>query len=529
MKRESGLKPVLDWLDHRLGHRAILHHLLEEKLPAGTGWWFTLGSVLLFTLSVQILSGILLALFYAATPDHAWDTVRYITTEVRGGSVLRGLHHWGASIIVVAALLHLIRVVAFGSYRKPREANWIVGLLLLQVILAFGLTGYLLPWDQRAYWATTVTINIAKLTPLAGDAAAALMRGGEDIGALTLTRWYAVHVLVLPPALALLTIAHLYLMRRHGISGPITEQKGEPRPFFPYQAARDITMALLVGALLAALAWKGAPALEPPADPSSSDYIPRPEWYFLGLFQLLKYFPGKLEVIGALVVPGVVMTLLAALPWLDRGRTRRWRDRPVVLTAFVGGLAALVTLTTLGARDKPPSVDGGWTMQEQAGAMLVSDGPRCARCHSAEAGLAPPVQAGLIRQNANWLANHVADPEVIAAGVRQPPPTNQGDNKAMLAALARLRSGPAPVLPPEERLAVSLFSRHCYSCHIIGGAGGDEGPKLTNVGKKLDAATIAARIGNPKSVSADAEMPAFGDKLSPAEIAALAAWLAGHK
>ena len=524
------MKPILDWLDHRVGHRAILFYLLEEKLPSGTGWWFTLGSVLLFTLGVQILTGILLALFYAATPDHAWDSVRYVTTQVLGGSFLRGLHHWGASVIVVAALVHMIRVVAFGSYRKPREVNWVVGLLLLQVILAFGLTGYLLPWDQRAYWATTVMINIAKLTPMVGDIAQSLMRGGEDIGALTLTRWYAVHVLVLPPLLAILTIAHLYLMRRHGISGPITEQKGAPKAFYPYQAARDITMALLVGALLAALAWKGAPALEPPADPSSSNYIPRPEWYFLGLFQLLKYFPGKLEVIGALVVPGVVMTLLGALPWLDHGRTRRWRDRPVVLTAFIGGLAALVTLTTLGAMDRPAASEvAQWTMQEQAGAMLISDSPRCVRCHAAGATIAGAIQAGSIRQNDNWLAGHIADPEVIAPGVRQPPPTNVGDNKAILAALARLRSGPAPVLAAEERQAVSLFSRNCYACHTIAGAGGDEGPKLTTIGKKLDAATIAARITNPKSVSADAEMPAFGDKLSAAEINALAAWLAAHK
>ncbi len=521
---------LLNWLDNRVGHRAILHHLLDEKLPAGTGWWFTLGSVLLFTLSVQTLTGILLALFYAPTPDHAWDTVRYISTMVRGGSVLRGLHHWGASVIVVAAVVHMIRVVGFGSYRKPREANWIIGLLLLQVILAFGLTGYLLPWDQRAYWATTVTINIAKLTPFAGEATAALMRGGAEIGALTLTRWYAVHVLVLPALLVILTAAHLHLMRRHGISGPVTERKAPQFSFFPHQAARDITMAILVGMLLAVLAWKGAPALEPPADPSSSDYIPRPEWYFLGLFQLLKYFPGKLEVIGALVVPGVVMTLLAALPWLDRGVSRRWRDRRVVLTAFAGGLVALVTLTTLGALDKQATAPAGmWTLQEQAGAMMITEGPRCARCHSAEANIAAPIRAGAIRQSENWLAAHVADPEMIAAGIRQPPATAESDNKAMMAALSRLRSGPAPELPAAEGQAVSLFSRHCFACHTLDGAGGNQGPNLAGVGRRFNIASIAARITEPLTVKPDAEMPAFGDKMSTAEINALAAWLANHK
>ena len=189
-------------------------------------------------------------------------------------------------------MLHLVRVVFFGSYRKPRELNWIVGLLLLQVILAFGLTGYLLPWDQRAYWATVVTINIARLTPVLGDVVAAVLQGGAEVGALTLTRWYAVHVMVLPAVLVGLVVVHLYLMRRHGISGPVTPRIGSSQMFFPHQAARDLTMAVAGGVLLAALAWRGAPALEPPADPTSSDYIPRPEWYFLGLFQLLKYFPG---------------------------------------------------------------------------------------------------------------------------------------------------------------------------------------------------------------------------------------------
>ena len=182
---------VAAWLNERAGLLDIRRYLLDEPLPPGTGWWFTLGSLLLFGLSLQVITGILLALYYAPTPDHAWDSVRFITTSVRGGSFLRGLHHWGATIVVVAAVVHLIRVVLFASYRKSRELNWLIGLALLGIIFAFGLTGYLLPWDQRAYWATVVTINISKLTPVAGELVAALLRGGEDVGALTLTRWYA--------------------------------------------------------------------------------------------------------------------------------------------------------------------------------------------------------------------------------------------------------------------------------------------------------------------------------------------------
>lgn len=409
--------------------KSLLRKLLDEKLPPGTTWAFTLGSVLLFTLTVQFATGVLLGLYYAPTPDHAWDSVRYISTEVRAGSFLRGLHHWGSSIIVVASILHLSRVVLFGSYKRPREANWIVGLLLLQIILAFGLTGYLLPWDQRAFWATTVTINIAKLTPVAGDAVAALMRGGAEIGALTLTRWYAVHVLVLPMLLVLLTAVHLYLMRRNHISGPVTPRPGPSESFFPQQAARDLAMAVIVGALMAVLAWKMAPTLEAPADPASSDYMPRPEWYFLGLFQLLKYFPGRLEVIGALVVPGAVMTLLALLPWLDRGPSRRWRDRRVVLTAFVGGLVAAVALTVLGAKDSPASavVSGQWSMAgvraaDAAAIKLVNK--ECRSCHTID-GVGkregPELKNIASKYDLTKLVQRITDPTPLMPEAEMPP------------------------------------------------------------------------------------------------------------
>ncbi|HEX5069639.1 MAG TPA: cytochrome b N-terminal domain-containing protein [Vicinamibacterales bacterium] len=522
---------LIDWFDDRTGFRNLRHHALDEPLPAGTGWWFTLGSVLLFTLAVQVLTGICLALFYAPTPDHAWDSVKYITDAVRGGSFLRGLHHWGASIIVVAALLHMVRVVFFGSYRKPREVNWIVGLVLLNVILAFGLTGYLLPWDQRAYWATVVAINISRLTPGGGEFVASLLRGGADIGALTLTRWYAIHVMVLPLLLGVLIAAHLYLMRRQGISGPVRPQPGPSRMFFPYQAARDLTMAVVVGVLLAVLAWKGAPALEPPADPTSSDYIPRPEWYFLGLFQLLKYFPGRWEVVGALFIPGLAMGALALLPWLDRGRSREARQRLGILVPFTAGLAIVVTLTTLGARDMPKAGGADWNIQEIGGAAMIGTSDRCTRCHRPD-GLAAPIQPGHISKPADWVEMHVADPEVIAAGVREAPQgsgTAQAETKAMIAAVARLRSGPPPALDEGTRRVYTEFARHCVSCHMVDGAGGKDGPDLSHAGLKLTAATIEQRIIDPKSVKPDSDMPAFGDKITPEDIRAIANWLASRR
>jgi len=519
---------IADWLDHRTGFRGLRRHLLDEPLPAGTGWWFTLGSLLLFGLAVQAVTGVALALYYAPTPDHAWDSVRFISTEVRGGAFLRGLHHWGASLVVVAAILHLVRVVFFGSYRKPREGNWIVGLVLLHVILGLGLTGYLLPWDQRAYWATVVAINMARLTPIAGDWIAAALSGGADIGALTLTRWYALHVLVLPAALVALVVVHLYLMRRHGISGPVKPRPGRAQMFFPDQAARDLTVAIAAGVLLAVMAWRGAPALEPPADPTSGDYIPRPDWYFLGLFQLLKYFPGRLEVIGALVIPGLAMLFLALLPWLDRGRTREGRRRLTVLVPFTAGLAMMATLTTMGALDRPRRQEGAWNIREIAGASLVASSDRCTRCHGPDR-LAQAIEPGRIGKPQDWLDMHVADPEVIAPGIREPPDANQSETAAIRAALARLRSTTPPAVDAATTRLYVNFNRFCMNCHVMDGVGGTDGPELTHAGRKLDVVTIELRIIDPLTIQPDAEMPAFGARIPADDIRALAHWLAGKK
>ena len=159
---------AFEWLQSRTGFRGARHALLDEQLPPGTGWFFTLGSVLLALLGVQLLTGAFLTLYYAPTPDHAYDSIRFIISTAPG-RIVRGLHHYGSSFIVVAVVLHMLRVIAFGSYKPPREATWLSGLALFGLVLAFSLTGYLLPWDQRAYWATVVTINIAKLTPLGGE------------------------------------------------------------------------------------------------------------------------------------------------------------------------------------------------------------------------------------------------------------------------------------------------------------------------------------------------------------------------
>ncbi len=523
------MKRFLDWVHARTGYRAAAHVMLDEPLPPGTGWFFTLGSVLLGLLSIQLLTGAFLTLYYAATPDHAYDSVRFINS-LSTGRVVRGLHHYGASFIVVALALHMLRVIAFGSYKPPREVTWLSGLALFALILGFSLTGYLLPWDQRAYWATVVTINVSKLTPFAGEIVAGVLRGGSTIGALTLTRWYSAHVIFLPAALILLIVAHLVLMRRQGISGPVRPRAGAPSPFFPSQAARDVTMVLLVTLLLAAWAWRGAPPLEGPADPTDATYIPRPEWYFLGLFQLLKYFPGKWEVVGAMVVPGIAAGFLALLPWIDRGPDRDPRTRRLVVSAVAMLVAAVATLTTLGWRDRPASAASSetWSLREIGGRAFAQK-LNCARCHS-ETGAADPLEDAPSTRGPEWIAGHIADPEVIAPGLREPPTVvHEREAAAVVAYVRRASRERYPGYPASVETTGAIYARYCVGCHTIDGDGGTDGPDLTAIGSKHDAATLRRWIEDPELVDPDAEMPSFGDRLSAEQLDTIAGYLASRR
>ena len=214
---------LLTWLAERTGLDRVWRVLFGRHVPEITGpvaWLYTLGSAALFVFVIQVVTGSLLAMNYVPSPDHAYDSVRFIDEQVTCGRVIRGCHHWGASLMVVLVALHMLRVYVMGAYKYPREATWMAGVLLFLLVLAFGFTGYLLPWDQKAYWATAVGTNIAGQMPGLGPMLVKLLRGGEDMGAATLTRFYALHVLILPIVTALLIIGHLFLVIWHGISEP---------------------------------------------------------------------------------------------------------------------------------------------------------------------------------------------------------------------------------------------------------------------------------------------------------------------
>lgn len=210
---------ISNWLEERMGWRQVWEGIFLRNIPK-TNWLFTLGSATLFIALNQAITGILLTIYYVPTPDHAYDSVQFITTEVTAGWLIRGLHHWGASAMVIVTVLHMLRVILHGAYKFPREVTWFTGVFLLIIVIGFGFTGYLLPWDQKAFWATIVGTKIAEVTPFVGESLLRIMRGGPELSAVTLARFFGVHVWFLPAALLALAGVHLYLIIRIGISAP---------------------------------------------------------------------------------------------------------------------------------------------------------------------------------------------------------------------------------------------------------------------------------------------------------------------
>jgi ubiquinol-cytochrome c reductase cytochrome b subunit len=313
------IRSFLGWLDDRTGWKGILHEALFERVPGGARWRYVWGSTLTFTFLIQILTGFALWAAYSPSSQSAWESVFYIQHEMWGGWLVRGIHHYAAQAMNILLIIHLAQVMIDGAYRAPREVNFWFGVLMLLVVLALSLTGYLLPWDQKGYWATRVATNIVGATPLVGPQLQQLLIGGADYGHHTLTRFFALHAGVLPATLVVLTVAHILLFRRHGIKAK--EPFRKPDAFFwPDQLLRDVVVILVVMvAILGLVLCLGTP-LDAPADPSEPFSAARPEWYFLFLFQFLKYFPGETEILGAIVIPSAVMLVIFLMPLIGRWR-----------------------------------------------------------------------------------------------------------------------------------------------------------------------------------------------------------------
>lgn len=399
---------LFQWIDERVDLKSLRRTLLDREVPGELTWWHTLGSATLTVFVVQIVTGVVLAMYYAPSPDHAYDSIRYLERSVVSGALVRGIHHWGASAMVVLVFAHMIRVFTMGAYKYPRELNWVLGVVLLAVVLGFGFTGYLLPWDQKAYWATQVGTNIAGTTPVVGSAAVKLLRGGGQLGAATLARFFALHVLVLPLMLGGVILLHLTLVIRQGIAPRtgVLETDAPPRTddetypayykknysaskragvrFWPDIIAKDLVVGAVVTLMLVLLAQFAGSGLEAPADPTDTAYIPRPEWYFLPFFQLLKVVPGSMESAVAVGVPTALFIALLMLPFFDRRSTRALTHRPVAAFALVGVLGGSGFLLGASMREMTPNapeVGRPLSSAERSGRALFKR-QQCGSCHA---------------------------------------------------------------------------------------------------------------------------------------------------
>lgn len=339
------VRSLSDWFENRTGVRSLVSAALYEPVPGGARWRYVWGSTLVTAFVTQVITGVFLWMAYSPSTQTAWESVFYIQYEMTGGWLLRGIHHFMAQAMVVLLAIHFLQVVWDGAYRAPRELNFVLGLVLMLIVLGLALTGYLLPWDQKGYWATTVGTNLAGQAPVVGADLRKLAIGGSDYGHQTLTRFFALHAGVLPGLLVVFLAMHIALFRRHGLHAkqPITRPTSM---FWPDQVLKDSVAALGVLAAVLGLAvyFHGA-ELTAPADPANPYNAARPEWYFLFLFQFLKWFPGALEVWGAFIIPGLVMLVLFAMPWI--GRSRAGHVFNVGMLCVLLGGAALLTVQAL--------------------------------------------------------------------------------------------------------------------------------------------------------------------------------------
>jgi ubiquinol-cytochrome c reductase cytochrome b subunit len=597
------MKQVFAWLEQRLGVIGVARALLFHAIPGGARWRHVWGSAVLFAFAVQAVTGFFLWTNYSSSAQTAWESVYYIQHEMKGGWLLRGLHHYFAQAFVVLLVAHLVQMVIFRAYRAPRELNFWIALLLLPLAVGMSVTGWLLPFDQHGFWAARVPLNLLAATPVIGPFALKVLIGGSDFGHLTITRFLALHAGLLPVCITFLLALWVYLPRKGAAKdgGGADEAATKPAvPWWPDQALRDavVCLAVLIGVLFLILRpWLlhgGEPgaALGAPADPSETYSAARPEWFFLFLFQFLKYFPGTSEIIGAMIIPGLVFTVFLLMPFIAK-----WRFGHRFNVLFVGALlAGAVVLTWLAVEEdrndptyraavaeahraarRAPVLAGGPGGIPTTGAITLVrndaylQGPRlfakhCANCHRYDGhdalGRVPkdPPSAPDLKGFASreWIAG-LLDPAKVdspqyfggtkfkngkmsrfvkneIAGFNDTDKENLRKIILALSAQANLKSqrdlDKRDLRLIKEGDKLFLGDIGCGDCHRYGSAPEESsGPSLVGYGSR---AWLIAFISNPSHIrfygKRNDRMPAFGDDqlLDAPSIAMLADWLRGE-
>lgn len=455
---------VLDWVEERFGIRQTILPIITHPVPKGLGWSYVLGSLVLVSFIMLVVTGVALAMSYVPSTDAAYESLQFISHQAPFGRIIRGLHYFSAGAMVTLIFAHLTQVFLIAAYKYPREATWLSGSVLLLLTLGMAFTGQLLRWEQNAYWSIVVGATQIGKTPLIGGQLMQLVLAGWTIGPATLTRFYATHVFLIPALIFLFLGIHLFLVVRLGISEkPQAGQSVDPatypafyrellrrgEPFFPNAFWRDAVAALVLVAVVLLLAVIiGPPELGEPPDPTLVQTYPRPDWYFLWYFALLALIPKAVETLVIIGVPLVVGIVLIAMPFIANRGERAPSRRPWAVASVILMFMIFVTLSVLGFKEPwAPQIPG------------YQDIPY--------------------------------PPEVLAS------------------------------LGPQEQRGAMLFNLYgCHACHAIGPAGGHTGPALTSVGRRLDRDELVITILRGRG-----NMPAFAGTIPPDDIEALVAFL----
>jgi ubiquinol-cytochrome c reductase cytochrome b subunit len=464
----GAIRRVRDWLNLRLGldriwEKAGKHPVPPETTSRGYGWLYVLGFVTLALFLLQILTGVALVSRYIPSTGAAYQSVEIITREGWSGRTIRAMHYWGAGLMILFMALHLARVFLTGSYKFPREANWLTGVLLLVLVLAMGFTGQLLRWDQDGLWGVVVAAQYAARVPLIGDAFQRFILAGDTVGGATLSRFFALHVIIMPLMILAIVGVHLALVLYHGISEK--PRKGEPvdpatykgryeerlkevgRPYWPDAAWQELVMVgVVVAGVLALAVFAGPRPLGLPPDPTIVPTHPRPDWFLVWYYALLAVKPRGWEDATMVYLPIVVFLLLVALPFVRSKGERALSQRPAAVAVTVVVALALGSLTVMGYR-------GPWVPDFETRPFARDELP--------------------------------ADRPLVAAG------------------------------------AQVFYDMGCQYCHVVADRGGPWGPDLTRVTLRMRNTTITDRI-----VSGIGEMPAYRGRLTAEQLEALLAFLA---
>ena len=474
------------WVESRTGLISTTKDFLTEDVPGGPSYWYVFGSATLFTLILQITTGIFLTMYYAPSSASAWESTLFIYQKVPLGSFVISLHYWGATAMIALMAMHLLQTAIWGAYKKPRELQWVVGVLLFVLTLVLGLTGYLLPWDLNAYFASQVSLNITGAAPIAGPFLQDWLQGGPTMGTLTLNKFFGIHVWLTPAIIILLVVVHLIIFRHNGSAGPPVDDVPRLKPgrFWPNQLFMDTIASFIVFAVIVALSIISPAPLDAKADPNNDQFVPSPAWYFMALYYLLELLPGQMgQFIGTILLPTVALVFVLLLPWLDRNPSRSIARRPIAMVV----IAACVLLAS------GLSIAGQTTVNVKA---------------AARGQVAPKVPGG-------------EDAAKVAAAAAAPLPAGGAAAGQPGVSAASAQGG-------------TVYNNNCSSCHGAQGQGtpGVFPPLAGNdavVGdaKEVIHTVLDGRSGPLKVGSAtyNGQMPAWKSQLKPDEISAVITYI----